>query len=177
MNDNVLNNFVQIIGITPPSEFPFVGLLNPNNQIAVQEKLTIPPAKPDVEQINTLLIEAAITGTRNIFTPIGVKVVVEGVLRQKIIYTADVPQQSVHSAHFEQPFCSFINIPLNIPAGVTVNQLLASVGLSINNILAGPVQVFIEDVEISLTDPRTVHKCVILFLYTSLNPLLQPILR
>ncbi|KHF27416.1 hypothetical protein LR68_03779 [Anoxybacillus sp. BCO1] len=84
MNDGVLNNFVQIIGITPPSEFPFVGSLNPNNQIAVQEKLTIPSVKPDVEQINTLLIEAVITGTRNIFTPIGVKVVVEGVLRQKL---------------------------------------------------------------------------------------------
>jgi Domain of unknown function (DUF3794) len=174
MANGVLRDFVQIIGITDPSEFPVITPLNPNNQIAVQERLTIPDAKPDVEQINTVLIEAVITGTRNIFTPTGVKVVVEGLLRQKVIYTADVPEQSVHSAHFENPFCTFIDIPLTIPAGQTVEQFLATLGLSINDILDGPVNIIIEDVEVNLLDPRTVSKCVILFLYTTINPLLIP---
>ncbi|WP_339060594.1 DUF3794 domain-containing protein [Tepidibacillus marianensis] len=172
MANGTLRDFVQIIGITDPSEFPVIGPLNPNNQIAVQERLTIPAAKPDVEQINTLLIDATVTKTRNIFTPVGVKVVVEGILRQKVIYTADVPEQSVHAAHFEHPFCTFINIPLTIPAGTTVEQFLALLGLSINDILTGPVNVIIEDAEITLIDPRTVDKCVILFLYTTINPLL-----
>lgn len=176
MANGVLRDFVQIIGIADPSEFPVITPLNPNNQIAIQETLTIPEAKPDVEQINTLLIEAEITQTRNIFTPTGVKIVVEGVLRQKVIYTALVPEQSVHSAHFEHPFCTFIDVPLVIPAGTTVEQLLATLGLSINDILDGPVEILIEDVDINLLDSRTLSKCVITFLYTTLNPLLGPVL-
>ncbi|WP_273123217.1 DUF3794 domain-containing protein [Bacillus weihaiensis] len=172
MADGVLRDFVQIIGIADPNEFPVIDADNPNMQMAIQERLTIPTQKPDVEQINTLLIEAVITGTRNIFTPTGVKVVIDGFLRQKVIYTADVPEQSVHSAHFEHPFCAFINIPLVIPTGETVESFLASLGLSINDILAGPVNILIEDVEISLLDPRTVSKCVIIFAYTTVNPLL-----
>lgn len=174
MASGSLRDFVQIIGIADPSEFPVITPLTFYNQIAVQERLTIPEVKPDVEQINTLLIEAEVTQTRNIFTPTGVKVVVEGVLRQKVIYTALVPEQSVHSAHFEHPFCTFIDIPLPVPAGTTVEDYLASLGLSINDILDGDVEVIIEDVEINLLDPRTVDKCVILFLYVNVNPLLLP---
>lgn len=38
----------------------------------------------------------------------GRKLIVEGVLKQKIVYTAEVEDQSVHSAHFEVPFIAFI---------------------------------------------------------------------
>ncbi|TCS84448.1 hypothetical protein [Tepidibacillus fermentans] len=53
-------DFVQIIGITDPSEFPVIGPLNPNNEIAIQERLTIPEAKPNVEQIISVLVEAIV---------------------------------------------------------------------------------------------------------------------
>ncbi|GGD09047.1 DUF3794 domain-containing protein [Pontibacillus salipaludis] len=176
MADGILRDFVQIIGIADPSEFPVIDADNPSTQMAIQERLTIPDVKPDVEQINTLLIEAVITGTRTIFTPTGVKVVIDGFLRQKVIYTALVEQQSVHSAHFEHPFCTFIDIPLNVPQGETVESFLASLGLSLNDVLAGPVNILIEDVEINLLDPRTVSKCVIVFAYTTVNPALVPFL-
>ncbi|MFC7321519.1 DUF3794 domain-containing protein [Halobacillus campisalis] len=175
MANGFLRDFVQIIGIADPSQFPVIGEDTRYTQFSVLERLMIPEVKPDVEQINTLLIEAEITGTRNIFTPVGVKVVVEGILRQKVIYTALVEEQSVHSAHFEHPFCTFIDIPLDIPEGVTVPAYLASLGLSINDILASEVNILIEDVEINLLDPRTVSKCVILFVYADLNPDLFPL--
>ncbi|SFF57578.1 protein of unknown function [Halobacillus alkaliphilus] len=175
MASGFLRDFVQIIGIADPSEFPVIGEDTRYTQFSVLERLEIPEVKPDVEQINTLLIEAEVTSTRNIFTPVGVKVVVEGILRQKVIYTALVEEQSVHSAHFEHPFCTFIDIPLNVPAGQTVPAYLASLGLSINDILASDVNILIEDVEISLLDPRTVSKCVILFVYADLNPDLFPL--
>lgn len=38
----------------------------------------------------------------------GRKLIVEGVLKQKVVYTADVDVQSVHSAHYEIPFSAFI---------------------------------------------------------------------
>lgn len=176
MIDGVLRDFVQIIGIANPNEFPVINEDNPSTQMAIQERLTIPDVKPDVEQINTLLIEAVITGTRTIFTPTGVKVVVDGFLRQKVIYTALVEEQSVHSAHFEHPFCTFVDIPLAIPTGETVASFLASLGLSLNDVVTGPVNVLIEDVEISLLDPRTVSKCVIIFVYTTVNEALVPFL-
>ncbi|GGD09063.1 DUF3794 domain-containing protein [Pontibacillus salipaludis] len=175
MANGFLRDFVQIIGIADPSEFPVIGEDTRYTQFSVLERLEIPEVKPDVEQINTLLIEAEITSTRNIFTPIGVKVVVEGILRQKVIYTALVEDQSVHSAHFEHPFCTFIDIPLDVPAGQTVPAYLASLGLSINDILASEVDILIEDVEINLLDPRTISKCVILFTYANLNPALFPL--
>ncbi|GBF10024.1 DUF3794 domain-containing protein [Tepidibacillus infernus] len=170
-------DFVQIIGITDPSEFPVIGPLNPNNEIAIQERLTIPEAKPNVEQIISVLVEAIVTDNRTILTPTGVKVIVEGILRQKVVYTAGVPEQSVHSSHYEHPFCTFINIPLVIPAGSTVEQLLTSLGLSLKDILAGPVNVIIENVEVNLLDPRTINKCVTLFVWTTLNTLLQTVLK
>lgn len=175
MANGFLRDFVQIIGIADPTLFPVIGEDTRYTQFSVLERLEIPEVKPDVEQINTLLIEAEITGTRNIFTPVGVKVVIEGILRQKVIYTALVETQSVHSAHFEHPFCTFIDIPLDIPAGQTVPAYLASLGLSINDILATEVNILIEDVEIKLLDPRTISKCVILFAYADLNPALTPL--
>ncbi|ADG83488.1 DUF3794 domain-containing protein [Thermincola potens] len=176
MAGSVLRDFVQIIGISDPTEFPVIGTLNPYNQAAIQESLTIPAAKPDIEQINTLLVEAQVTDSRTILTPTGIKIVVEGLLKQKIIYTALVPEQSVHSAYFEKPFCTYIDVPLIIPAGGTVETLLASLGLSLTDLLAGPVNVIIEDVEVNLLDPRTVDKCVVLFVYTTLVAALGPVL-
>lgn len=176
MANSVIRDFVQIIGIADPSEFPVITPANPYTQVAVQERLTIPAAKPDVEQINTVLIEATVTDSRVIFTPTGLKVVVEGTIREKIIYTALFPEQPVHSASFDIPFCTYIDIPLVIPTGTTVEQLLATLGLSLADVLAGPVNVLIEDVEVTLLDPRTIDKCVILFIYTTVNAALVPVL-
>lgn len=174
---NGLNNFVQIVGVTDPINFPIITAANPNTQFTVEETLCIPKQKPDVEQINTLLIEAVVTNTRNIITPTGLKVVIDGFLRQKVIYTADLPTQSVHSAHFEVPFCTFIDIPLTPPAGTTVPALLASLGLSLDTFRTGPVFLIIEDVDIDLsTDQREVEKCAVIFAYTTVSPLLVPFL-
>jgi len=43
----------------------------------------------------------------------GRKIIVEGVLRQKVIYTALVPTQSVHSACFEVPFSTYVSAYAN----------------------------------------------------------------
>lgn len=53
----------------------------------------------------------------------GRKLIIEGVLKQKIVYTADLPNQSVHSAHFEVPFIAFI-IPYAKFEGITGPQKL-----------------------------------------------------
>ena len=47
----MLRNFVDIIGIADPSEFPQILPNTKYTQYIVEETLTIPAAKPDVEQI------------------------------------------------------------------------------------------------------------------------------
>lgn len=107
-------------------------------QVFIPEILCIPPQKPDVEQILNITacvdiisqrivktpIGGTITGDPPVFTPTpnyegtiltGRKLVIEGILRQKIVYTADVPEQSVHSAHFDVPFSVFIILPFDTP--------------------------------------------------------------
>lgn len=95
-------------------------------QMFIPEFLTIPSQKPDIEQLISITSRIKIIAQKVIETPkptsgneenlegtrlTGKKLIVEGVLRQKVVYTADVAEQSLHSAHFDIPFSVFIIIP------------------------------------------------------------------
>ncbi|QHE54121.1 SPOCS domain-containing protein [Pontibacillus sp. HMF3514] len=124
-------------------------------QISVDENLTIPPQKPDAEDLLDVSVDVEITSTIIIKTPIGTsfegqrltgwKLIVEGKLKQIITYIADVPQQTVHSAHFDVPFSTFLVLPENYQPCQEVH-------------VAG----FVEDVYSLLLDPRTIFKNVTL---------------
>ncbi len=93
----------------------------------VPEVLCIPPQKPDIEQLISISSQAEIISQRVVITPIkprdhypdrpaqnqegtmltGRKLIIEGVLRQKIVYAA-LPDQSVHSVNLDVPFSTFI---------------------------------------------------------------------
>lgn len=97
-------------------------------QIFVPEVLCVPEQKPDVEELISVTSSVQIIAQRVIRTPVfidpdgrpvviqnqegtfltGRKLVIEGVLKQKIVYTAANPEQSVHAAHFDVPFSAFI---------------------------------------------------------------------
>jgi len=156
----MLRNFINIVGIAEPSQFPTLLPINPNIQHIVEEELLIPDAKPDVEQVNTVLIEATIKASRAIVTPVGLKIVVDGELNQKIIYTANDLVQSVHSAHFTEPFCTFIEVPLVLPVGLNVMEYLQLLGLTLDNVITSPTKVLVEDVSVKLLDGRTIEKCM-----------------
>lgn len=80
------------------------------NQFVITENLKIPEEKPDVEQVNQVLLrpeveEIKVVGIHDLrCDQISIKVVVKGVLHEKIIYTACRPDQPVHSAEFTVPF-------------------------------------------------------------------------
>lgn len=96
-------------------------------QFSVQETMCLPAAKPDIEQIIKVMAEVVITSTRVIKTPkatslegqilTGYKLIVEGEVRQKVEYVADEPTQSVHAAHFNMPFSTFIILPEDFEIG------------------------------------------------------------
>ncbi|QDR82807.1 DUF3794 domain-containing protein [Sporomusa termitida] len=92
-------------------------------QVFIPEVLCIPCPKPDIEQLISISALVEILSQRVIRTPgeyglpltneectdiTGRKLIIEGVLRQKIIYAAAVKEQSVHSVHFDVPFSAFI---------------------------------------------------------------------
>ncbi|MCR4437165.1 MAG: DUF3794 domain-containing protein [Clostridiales bacterium] len=155
---NVVRDLVEIVGIA--DNFPTAPVAFA--QFSVMEKLVIPDAKPDIEQILKVLIEARVTSTRIVVTPVGTstgglvltgaKLVVEGVVKQKITYVSAAPDQAVHAAEFDLPFSTFMVLPtLTVPItpGI-VNQI--------------NVEPFIEDVYVNLENPRTILKNVTLFL-------------
>ncbi|MGL4911412.1 MAG: hypothetical protein ACRC3Y_03175 [Romboutsia sp.] len=112
----------------------------------------------------------------------GRKLVIEGTIHQKVVYTAEVAVQSVHSAHYEMPFLTFIiaypkfegltygesikvydpitNSPITISGYVyDINE-----GITVDLCEEFDVSECIEDIYTYALDKRKVFKNVTLFL-------------
>lgn len=150
---SIVKNLIEISGLAdnlPENPTAF-------KQFTVQEMLVLPLAKPDIEQIVKVLAEVVITSIRVIKTPVaislegqiltGFKLVVEGEVRQKIEYVADEPTQSVHAAHFDIPFSTFIVLPDTFIIGTPIT-----------------VTGYIEDIFVEMIDKRTIFKNVTILL-------------
>jgi hypothetical protein len=138
-------------------------------QIFIPEVLCIPEQKPDVEQLVSVtsvpeifsqrVVKTPISGTvsdEGAFTPIenqegtiitGRKLVIEGILKQKVVYTAALEQQPLHSAHFDVPFSAFIILPYGTPLTRKYK-----------------IETCIEDIFVCRTTPRQVFKNITLFI-------------
>lgn len=110
-------------------------------EFSIPQIFDIPTQNPDIEGIVEISSAIEIISQRVVKTPIvigynapdstyipgedisnaestnltGRKLIVEGILRQKIIYTAEVDEQSIHSANFDVPFSAFIIIDKDTP--------------------------------------------------------------
>ncbi|WP_053956592.1 DUF3794 domain-containing protein [Inediibacterium massiliense] len=92
-------------------------------QISIQEYVKIPDIKPDIEEIIDVCVDVNIVHTNIVKTSkgrsyegqilTGYKLLVVGFLEQHIEYIADQPNQSVHGAHFNIPFGTYIILPKN----------------------------------------------------------------
>lgn len=155
---NTVHGLIEISGIA--DDFP----VNPTNfkQLSVQETLQIPEVKPDCEQIVSVSASIEIINTRVVRTPgspaapavsfegqflTGYKLIVEGVVCQKVEYVADEPTQSVHAAHFNVPFSSYIVLPNTYVVGTPVT-----------------VTGYIEDIFVEQICKRTIFKNVTILL-------------
>ena len=128
---------VEIIGLCDPAEVTVhVGPQDADDcietgawtQISVPEIFRLPCDKPDIGTIDKVFVEAKIISTRLVNTPIGPcptkeniegtrltgkKLVIEGVLKQKVVYTAAKPDQPVFTVHFDAKFSAFIVLAAN----------------------------------------------------------------
>lgn len=109
----------------------FTGIFD---ELAIDSKLVIPPQKPPIEFILDSIVDVDVMKCEVIDTPLlhpeeteeqGVdvplkKVIIAGTVNIKIKYSALVPDQKVHAAHFNVPFCTLIEWPDGPPQGTPI---------------------------------------------------------
>lgn len=153
-------DIIDIVGLCDPDVLNLDLTKNPYwTQISIPENLIIPEQKPDIEQIDSVKIQAKILRKKIIVTPksttenqegkivTGRKLIIEGELIQGVTYTADVPEQTLHTAHFIVPFSAFIVLKADTPLDKNFE-----------------INVCIEDVFIKNICARQIFKNVTLFL-------------
>lgn len=96
-------------------------------QFSIESYLCIPEVKPCMEALNSVTGSMSIKGCHVIETPqvvsvenqilTGYKLIIHGVLNVVIEYTALEPTQSVHSAHYDVPFSTFVILPPDYKMG------------------------------------------------------------
>jgi hypothetical protein len=179
---NLDSCLIDVTGLCTPSDVTEIISTNPFwQQQYIIENLIVPEQKPDIEQINSINVGVEILKQTVIKTPrsftnttppvpvpnlegkllTGRKLVIEGEICQKILYTADEATQPVHSVDFFVPFSSFIVVPREITTTdangnpVTVDTLTVNftVGVCVENVFA------------CLEDNRTIFKQVVMLLY------------
>lgn len=101
-------NGVSCVGILKKECFQEILSHRFYKQLLICETLSIPKNKLDIEDIYSLIVKSKIVSCRVVETPLGKKVVIQGCILLKIMYTAKNPEQSVHTAHFKIPFCTFL---------------------------------------------------------------------
>jgi len=157
---SIIKGLIDYSSVSNPQDFP----PNPTSfkQITVQEELTLPAAKPDIEEIVRVSAEVTIMHTRVIETPTSVsyegqiltgrKLLVEGEIIEKIEYIADEPTHAVHAAHFRVPFSSYIVLDITY----TDDDIVTVVP-------------YIEDIYVQQIEKRKIFKNVVLFLNAAIN--------
>jgi len=103
-----MSNNIEISGLTPVNIFPKCPPHFPSNQICETDKFCIPMQKPSMECILQAKVHLSVSSHKIICTPVGKKLVIEGVKHIKIVYASNMCCQSVNSAHFNVPFCMFV---------------------------------------------------------------------
>jgi hypothetical protein len=102
-------NNIEIHGITPQSEFPNYPQHYPSTQICQIDKLFL-ACQHDIQRILKIIVTVTISSFKVINTPIGKKVVVQGIKHIKVISSVEKQCHCTHSACFDIPFCLFIRL-------------------------------------------------------------------
>lgn len=157
-------NQFNIVGLGDVDSFNQTANPNAWTQITVPEVLALPECYPDIEDLERIYVNVVVEEVRVVKTPVpevqpneegmtitGNKVVVDGNICQTIVYTADNCEQSLHSINFKYPFCVSVVLP---PTTATNDP-------STKEYCA---KILVEDVYAKALNPRTICKCVTLFI-------------
>ena len=163
------NNY-QVVGLCDDPSSVKITSQDSWTQITIPEILQLPDCYPDIEDLERIYINAKIDSVTVIDTPskiqsgvlvpnaegttlTGRKLLVDGVICQTIVYTADTCAQSLHSVNFKFPFCTYIVIPDS------------TTPIELTNYCVDPC---IENVYAQVLNNRVIFKSVSLFLKANL---------
>ncbi|WP_416176469.1 DUF3794 domain-containing protein [Clostridium sp.] len=101
-------DIIETNGITPLESYPRWIHASDSKQFYETDNVCIAKEKPPIECIMQVFVNLSVCSHKIICTPVGKKLLINGVKNIKIFYIADKPCQSVHTAHFQIPFHTFI---------------------------------------------------------------------
>ena len=108
-NGSIFRKGVMITGM--PTEEELESLFTNDvgfEQLDITERVIIPEVKPDVEQIQSMHLKTCVV--RAWAATSAEKVMIDGLLTQKITYTACDSKQSVHTVEFQTHFSHFVDV-------------------------------------------------------------------
>ena len=142
-----LPEIVDIPDVKPNME----GIIEVRSCIEIlSQRVVKTPSVIGYEAADGTFIPGSTIGNNECTNLTGRKLVIEGLLTQKVIYTAEVAEQSVHSAHFSIPFSTFIIIEPNTPLSQRFK-----------------VTPYIEDIYVCRLSERSVFKNTTIFIKAS----------
>lgn len=157
---NVIHNGVTGVGISDqmPTTVQYF------QEVNIIDTLVIPKEKPNMEKLTSIIISPRVTATNLISTPValsyegqnlsGYKLIVELSLEEKVRYVADVPNQSIHAAHFNEIMKSVFVVVPEMYNGERVCDLIRKNRFSVTP--------YVEDIYAVMKDCRNIYKCVTL---------------
>lgn len=104
----MIDNCIEISGITSSEYYPKDLLNLPCKQICETDKLILPKSKSDIESICQVFGNISVCSYDIIKTPLGKKLVIKGKKHIKMLYVGKEPCQTMYCTHFDIPFCTFI---------------------------------------------------------------------
>ncbi|WP_010652029.1 DUF3794 domain-containing protein [Oceanobacillus massiliensis] len=101
-----VDEMVQYSGIADIEDYPCKPITYKQNSII--KKQCVPSKKPSIENVLKVISLLKIYDIKPVHNPYDIKFVVTGIIKQRVLYTALLEEQSVHSFHIEIPFCELI---------------------------------------------------------------------
>ena len=145
-------------GVTQPVSVSVATSISNFKQLSIGTKLHLPCAKPDIETIgdvdatisiqDSYVIETAPSVSNERQRLNGYKLIVHGTAEIILEYTALLPDQSLHSAHWSVPFTTFVIMPVDYTADMQLE-----------------VSAVLEDVDGILLNPRCIEASVVLLVF------------
>lgn len=146
---------ISITGITPLDYYPNSKCIINNKQNMQTIDVCVPCEKPEIEEIEEVKVNICSTKFKIIETILGPKLIFNGIMKIKVIYTANNCEQSLHSAHWEISFCDFILLD---------NLCNTSYDINCADLFAG-----LEDVCINYYDCRLINLSILYIICVSFD--------
>lgn len=146
---------MSITGITPASSYPKGIYINYNKQCLSTDTVSMPIEKHGIEEIEEIKATIYVERYKVINTILGPKIILNGIKKIRIIYTANNNEKSIHSASWNINFSEFILLN-----GLQYDECISN----IEYIFVG-----LEDISVGYCDERNLDIILSFIIYPKLR--------